>query len=308
MAQGDIVENGGELPAFDVVLVGLVDVGVFLGVVRRSAGEEVAGGEDGRIWIFTQGHGGLRHFAVVPADALPQAEQSLFGGFPELRPADVPLPEVGHGGDDQARSAVAGGRGNLDNLLLHLRPRRPHHVQVQPAQDFPRSVQHRRRVMVAPHDHRRPALRAGQLSQELVVQLPRLIGRVRYVENVAGDDEYVHLLLLDRIQQPGQGRTVLGRPVAVVKAMAKVPVCGVKNAQGEKGSEEEKGKFGLVAEGRKRSLYSSSSPGYSPGTYVVILRSQSVRGWCFPGNRRDNRPGEWPACLRHHRRTHRFPP
>jgi hypothetical protein len=74
--------------------------------------------------------------------------------------------------------------------------------------------------VVTAYDDRCGTVRSGQLAEEFVVQFPRLVRRISYVKHIAGDDQYVDAFRFDGLQQPRQGRAVLGRSVTVVEAVA----------------------------------------------------------------------------------------
>ena len=95
-----------------------------------------------------------------------------------------------------------------------------------------RRVEARGGVVVAAHDDdaqvRKPAPR---LAQEPEPGLLGTRGRVGGVEDVAGDQQRVDPLLVDRVQQPVEEAAMLDVPRHVVQRMAEMPVGRVQEAE-----------------------------------------------------------------------------
>ncbi len=136
-------------------------------------------------------------------------------------------PQERDGAQHGARLAVAPIQHH--DLLLKGALRTRDHRGVQAREQFPRFVQRRYRVVVAAQHHQ---LAAGalQFHHEAVVQLAGVAGRRAGIEQIPGDDQRIHLLLLDLFDQPVQKSLVLGGAAFGEKVLAKMPVRGVDQA------------------------------------------------------------------------------
>ena len=107
-------------------------------------------------------------------------------------------------------------------------------MRSQGLQHLARCFEMRGRVVVASdRDHRATTL-AEQLGQEVVILRRCGLWRVGRVEDISGDDQQIHHLLPDRLQEKLQEPGVLRRPRVLPEHFAQMPVCGVQHAVGSR--------------------------------------------------------------------------
>jgi len=97
-------------------------------------------------------------------------------------------------------------------------------VDVEVTQQSSRRIEHGRRIVVATGNDNVPAPRSAQADQKIEIQLASVVRWVSRVEKITGDEQYVHRLLPDGIQQPIKGQAVLGNSLLIEQFMAEVPV------------------------------------------------------------------------------------
>lgn len=107
-------------------------------------------------------------------------------------------------------------------------------MRSQCLQHLARGFEMRRRVVITgDHDHRAAAL-TEKLGQEIVVLRLGGLGRVGRIENVTGDNQQVHRLVPDCLQEEAQEEGVLLRARVLAEHLAQMPVRRVEHAVGSR--------------------------------------------------------------------------
>ena len=161
-------------------------------------------------------------------DSGPQSGNLVRRRFADHAVLQIPVAQVGNGGDDQVgvgRSVEVHGH----DLVGYRLPCPPDHVDVEVAQQGRRRVELGGAIVVASYDHGRLTAGFAQPAQEMIVLVARLIGRVHTVEHVSRYDQDVDGLRFYGCEQPLQGPVVFGGTVVAVQTMPQVPVGRVQD-------------------------------------------------------------------------------
>ena len=109
----------------------------------------------------------------------------------------------------------------------------PDYVHAKGGQQLLRRLQARGRVVVARDDaNGQLRQRAPRLGQKVVIQRLRLRRGAGLVEHIAGNQQRIHLALLQGAQQPLEKQAVLVRALVPGQGLAQMPVGGVKEFHG----------------------------------------------------------------------------
>jgi hypothetical protein len=110
-------------------------------------------------------------------------------------------------------------------------PHAADHPDAERAQDEIGRVEAARRIVVTPDDD---DLQAGQTRHrapdEVVQLLLRARRRIGRVEDVAGDEQHVHRLVFQGLEQPRKKLGVLELAIVVVQRVTEVPIRRVQQA------------------------------------------------------------------------------
>ena len=178
----------------------------------------------------------VEHRAVDAADPVDERVEASTGSHHrQVRGA-----QEGHRGDPRRHLAAA--VGERDHELLGVDRRaaaapQPRHRADDPHPDVPehrvgRAEAGRRVVVAGDHEHVEPGHARPRARRRSRVELRlRARGRVRGVEDVAGDDERVHLLALEHVEQEREEARVLVLARVPVQRVPEVPVRGVADLQ-----------------------------------------------------------------------------
>ena len=166
---------------------------------------------------------------IVGADAVQQFCRFFGGAFAGVRTAQVAFAQVRHGANDGFGRAVTVAQ---EQHFVGRFARGADDVDVERAQDVARGVEEGGRVVVAGGDDDVTTGTGGDAAEELVIL--RLAARRRGggIEDVASDNEHVHLFGLKRGGEPVEEGGELVMAAAAVEVAAEVQVGGVEEFQG----------------------------------------------------------------------------
>ena len=86
--------------------------------------------------------------------------------------------------------------------------------------------------MIASDEHQARGRTSVQFRHEVIVQSLGGLGRIGRVENVSGDQDYVHLKLHHLLQEPVKETLLLLLAGLLIKHLAQMPVGGVQDTKG----------------------------------------------------------------------------
>ena len=200
-----------------------------------ARGVEVAGGDERQVGAVrtAQGFGVGDGGGIVGANAVQQFCRFLGGAFAGVRAAQVAFAQVGDSADDGFGRAIVVAQ---EQHFVGRLARGTDDVNVERAQEVARRIEKGGRVVVAGGDDDVAAAPDGDAAEELVIL--RLAARRRRggVEDVAGDDERVHLLGLQRGGEPVEEGGKFVMATATVKVATEVQVGGVQDFHGSHSS------------------------------------------------------------------------
>ena len=192
-------------------------------------GVQMPHGDDGH-GPFQQGlflPGRVIDHPVMGPDPLDDLPLLVLDALPGLGGADVPVPEIGNGANDQPGLVIRSF--DYDDLIIGRCGGAPDDMDVEEFEEFPGGVQKGRRIVISRRHHHMAVRRGGHAAQETVIELLGTVAGGAAVEHVSCHQERVDLLALDERRQPVQKGFVFVISLAAIKGTAQVPVGGVED-------------------------------------------------------------------------------
>ncbi|MPM22735.1 hypothetical protein SDC9_69193 [bioreactor metagenome] len=164
---------------------------------------------------------------MIP-DAVQELALLVFDALARLGRADIPVPEMGHGTDDQIGDSLA--VPEHQHLVLRVSGRAAGDVDLEGLQQVLRGVEEGGGIMVSGDHHHMAATEGSRPAEEAVIQLLRPVARRSGVENVARHHQDVDPVVPDRLGQPLQKGFVFLVPFSAVEGAAEMPVRRVEDS------------------------------------------------------------------------------